>query len=102
MTKEAIEEYGRSILARQQKSKMTTEDIAAAKAVKEILGIYDPTNKGEGAKSSEGEQKAVGGNKDEGAKKESGSAEAPAAPATETPPPELDPNAVKDPNAGLS
>lgn len=41
MTREAIEEVGRQIIAKQQKEKMTPEDIAAAKAVKEVLGIYD-------------------------------------------------------------
>lgn len=42
MTKEAIEEVGRTIIAKQQRGKMTAEDIAAAKAVKAVLGIYDP------------------------------------------------------------
>jgi len=71
MTREAIEDAGREILARQAKGKMNADDIAAAKAVKAVLGIYDGSTKQpddaakkEGAKPEEG--------KKEGAKKEEG------------------------------
>jgi len=41
MTREAIEDAGREILAKNARGKMSTEDVAAAKAVKAVLGIYD-------------------------------------------------------------
>ena len=102
MTKEAIEEYGKSILARQQKGKMTAEDIAAAKAVKEILGIYDYGNvdslykesKKDGDKK-EGDKSAEGGKPSEAP---------PAAPAagSEELPPELDPSAAPEKEPSLT
>jgi hypothetical protein len=110
MTKEAIEEVGRQIIAKQYKDKMTPEDIAAAKAVKEVLGIYDggySSNRGGGeapktaeggaAKPAEGgAAKPAGGAASNGLPDELNPAKAPkAAPAKDELPPELDPNAAK-------
>lgn len=97
MTKEAIEEVGKSILARQQRERMTPEDIAAAKAVKEVLGIYDGSQpKKDGEQSSE-EGKPSG---DPAPATPAPAAPAAPAPAADQPPPELDPNAA--PSATLS
>ena len=80
---------------------MTPEDIAAAKAVKEILGIYDNGNVDSLYKESKKDgDKKEGDKPAEGEKQSDAPPAAPAAPAagSEELPPELDPSAAPAPS----